>query len=162
MPGVPQPEETGRVGCAVMNRMMLQGRLVADPELRRTNSDVSLASFRVAWSETYKDKETKLYMDCTAWRGTGDFVDRYFRKGQEVVIEGPLHTEQFEDKQGNKRSVIKMTVDKVHFCGPKQDGAAVPRPAAAPAPMPAGTDDFAEIDESEDLPFNDDRQRGGR
>ncbi len=106
----------------MINRTILQGRLCADPELRTTQSDVSVCSFRVAWSEKYRENETKLFLNCTAWRGLGEMVSKYFVKGQEIVVEGKLSTRDWTDNSGNKRSQVEMTVDNVSFCGPKRDG----------------------------------------
>jgi single-strand DNA-binding protein len=105
----------------MINRSILQGRLCADPELRTTQSGISVCSFRVAWSEKYKENETKLFLNCTAWRGLGEMVSKYFTKGQEIAVEGKLSTRDWEDRDGNKRSQVEMTVDNVSFCGPKKD-----------------------------------------
>lgn len=105
----------------MINRSILQGRLTHDPELRTTNSGVSVCSFRVAWSEKIKDNETKLFLQCTAWRGTGEFVAKYFRKGQEIAVEGKLSTRDWTDRDGNNRQTIELTVDNASFCGPKSD-----------------------------------------
>lgn len=129
----------------MVNRMILQGRLCADPELRNTQSGIAVCSFRVAWSEVYKENERKLFLSCTAWRGLGEMVARNFHKGKEIVVEGQLETDSYTDKDGNNRSTIQMTVDKVHFCGAKSSGDA---PAAQPS---AGN--FAEVDDESDLPF---------
>ena len=63
----------------MLNRTILQGRLCADPEMRRTQSGVAVCSFRVAWSEKYKDHETKLFLSCVAWRTTAEMICKYFR-----------------------------------------------------------------------------------
>lgn len=140
----------------MVNHMILQGRLCADPELRTTQSGVSVCSFRLAWSEKYKEAETKLFIACTAWRGTGDMVSKYFTKGQEILAEGKLSTRDWEDRDGNKHQSIEMTVDRVHFCGPKSSGAAENsnsyRSAGAPVDVSAG--DFAELDDDDgEFPF---------
>lgn len=106
----------------MLNHMILQGRLVRDPEMRTTQSGSSVVSFTVAWSEKYKETEKQLFLDCTAWSGTAELVSKYFAKGKEIAVEGKLYTEKWEDKEGNKRSSIKMNVERVHFCGSKSDG----------------------------------------
>lgn len=126
----------------MLNHMVLQGRLCADPEMRTTQSGTSVCSFRVAWSEKYKERETKLFLECTAWGSTGELISKYFSKGKEIVVEGKLSTRDWEDKQGNKRQSVELTVERVHFCGPK-DGT-----AAAPA-----SGGFQEIDDDGQLPF---------
>ena len=103
----------------MINRVILQGRLVRDPELRQTGNGAAVCSFTVANSKKYKEREDKLFLDCTAWRGTAEFICRYFHKGDEIAVEGQLWTESFEDREGNKRSINKLTVTDVHFCGSK-------------------------------------------
>ena len=118
----------------MVNRMILQGRLCSDPELRRTNSGTAVCSFRVAWSEKVKDRETKLFLPCVAWQSTAEMICKHFAKGKEIVVEGKLSS--------NKRTVVELTADRVHFCGSKDS-----------APQnPAQT--FEEISEDDgDLPF---------
>ena len=105
----------------MINRTILQGRLCADPEMRRTNNGTAVCSFRVAWSETIKDRETKLFLNCVAWQGTAEMICKYFRKGKELSVEGRLSTREYDDRDGNRRSVTEMTVDRVHFCGKNED-----------------------------------------
>lgn len=129
----------------MLNRMTLQGRLVRDPELSTTGNGTSVCKFSVAWSETYGDKETVLFLNCTAWQKTGELIAKYFTKGQECVIEGRLETQKYE-KDGENRAVINCTVDRIHFSGKKADEAAAPGKARAA--------DLKPIDESiEPLPF---------
>lgn len=130
----------------MVNHMILQGRLCADPELRNTQSGVAVCSFRVAWSEKYKDNETKLFISCTAWRGLGEMIDKHFSKGKEIIVEGKLQTEDWTDRDGGKRSDIRMTVTAVHFCGKKDD-------ACSTSPFD-GHSDFLEVSEEDgELPF---------
>ncbi len=137
----------------MINKAIVQGRLTRDPELRRTASDVPVASFTVAWSEKYKETETQLFLDCTAWRHTGEFVNNFFRKGQEVVVEGKLHTDKWQDKDGNNRTSIKMTVEQAHFCGPKQDGQSASTPAPSTFDSPSDGDFTPIMVSDDDLPF---------
>lgn len=104
----------------MLNKMTLQGRLVADPELA-TKGDYKYCQFRVAWSEKYKEKETKLFLHCVAWSYTAEFISKYFKKGQSILLEGRLSTQEWE-KDGEKKSMIRMDVDRVHFCGDKVTG----------------------------------------
>jgi single-strand DNA-binding protein len=132
----------------MLNYMVLQGRLTRDPELRNTQSGTPVCSFTVAWSEKYKETETKLFLNCTAWRGTGEMVSKYFSKGKEIIVEGKLDTHEWTDKDGSKRSTNEMVVDRVHFCGPKDGGGSAPA-----APYDAHSD-FPEIGEEDgELPF---------
>ena len=131
----------------MLNHTILQGRLTRDPELRNTQSGTPVCSFTVAWSEKYKETETQLFLDCTAWRGTGEMVSKYFSKGKEIIVEGKLSTRKWTDKEGNNRTSTEMTVERVHFCGPKDGG------GYAPAPVDAHSD-FHEIGEDDgELPF---------
>lgn len=128
----------------MVNRMILQGRLCADPEMRRTNNGTAVCSFRVAWSETIKDRETKLFLNCVAWHGTAELICKYWYKGKEILLEGKLSTREYQDKNGNDRSVTEMTVDRVHFCGKNEDGHGMP-------PRPDGKSQFVEMDEDDNL-----------
>lgn len=131
----------------MVNRMILQGRLCADPEMRRTQNGTAVCSFRVAWSETVKERETKLFLNCVAWQGTAEMICKYFRKGKELAVEGRLSTREYDDRDGNRRSVTEMTVDRVHFCGKNDDAQGMP-------PRTGGKSQFVEMDEDDsDLPF---------
>lgn len=132
----------------MVNRTILQGRLCADPELRRTQNGTAVCSFRVAWSETVKERETKLFLSCIAWQNTAEMVSKYFQKGKEIVVEGRLSTREYTDRDGVNRTVTELTVDRVHFCGKKEaeDG--------GNAAQQAGKPQFEEIDEDDgELPF---------
>lgn len=129
----------------MVNRTILQGRLCAGPEMRRTNNGTAVCSFRVAWSETIKDRETKLFLNCVAWQGTAELICKYWYKGKEILLEGKLSTREYQDKNGNDRSVTEMTVDRVHFCGKNED-------AQGTSQQTGGR--FVELDEDDsDLPF---------
>ena len=131
----------------MLNKTILQGRLCADPEMRRTTNGTAVCSFRVAWSETVKDRETKLFLNCVAWQGTAEMICKYFRKGKELAVEGRLSTREYDDRDGNRRSVTEMTVDRVHFCGKNEDAQGMP-------PRTDGKSQFVEMDEDDsDLPF---------
>ena len=135
----------------MVNRMILQGRLCADPEMRRTNNGTAVCSFRVAWSETIKDRETKLFLNCVAWQGTAELICKYWYKGKEILLEGKLSTREYQDKNGNDRSVTEMTVDRVHFCGKNEDGHGMP-------PRTDGKSQFVEIDEDDSVYFADSKR----
>jgi single-strand DNA-binding protein len=128
----------------MVNRTILQGRLCADPEMRRTNNGTAVCSFRVAWSETIKDRETKLFLNCVAWQGTAELICKYWHKGKEILLEGKLSTREYDDRDGNRRNVTEMNVDMVHFCGKNED-------AQGMTPRTDGKSQFVEIDEDEDL-----------
>lgn len=132
-----------------VNHLTYQGRLTKEIEKRTTQSGISNVQFTLAWSEKYKETEDKCFLRCKAWRGTADFIDRYMHdKGTEVLVEGKLGTEEWE-KDGQKYSQTVLNVDKVHFCGKRQDtGTAAPAPEQ---PAPAGG--FVQVDSNEPLPF---------
>lgn len=130
----------------MVNKVTVQGRFTADPELQ-DKGGFSLCEFTVAWSDKYKDREDKCFLRCKAWRGMAEFVSKYFKKGQECVVEGKLLTEQWE-KDGQKQSRTICNVDKVHFCGSKINNESAPVEAA-------GSEEFMKVDSSqnEELPF---------
>lgn len=133
----------------MVNKIILQGRLVRDVELKYTQSQVANCEFTVAWSEKYKEVETKCFLRCKAWRNTAEFVNKYFGKGQEIVIEGHMVTEEW-DKDGEKKNRTLCVVDKASFCGPKSGKAGPSSPAQE-------TNEFVNIPdgaEDESLPFN--------
>ncbi len=102
----------------MINHVTLQGRLTADAELKSTSSGIFISEFTVAWSEKYKETETKCFLRCKAWRKTAEFVSRHFSKGQQIAVEGKLITESWE-KDGKQQSRTILTVEQIHFCGDK-------------------------------------------
>lgn len=105
----------------MLNSLKLQGRLVADPVFGKTNNGSDYANFRLAWSEKYKDKENKAFIDCRAFGNTALFCQKYFnQKGQEMIAEGRIMTVEWE-KDGEKRSKLEANIDRVHFCGKRGD-----------------------------------------
>lgn len=104
----------------MVNKLIFQGRLVANPELKHTQSDVPYLEVSVAWSEKYKEAESKCFLRCKAWRNTAEFISRFFKKGQEINIEGHMLSEQWET-DGDKKSRTICIIDKAHFCGSKSE-----------------------------------------
>ena len=105
----------------MLNSVILMGRMVADPELKQTPSGVSVAVFRLAVERNYQDKESGQrqtdFINCVAWRQTGEFISRYFSKGSMIAIEGSIQTRQYQDKSGNKRTAVEVIVDQAYFAG---------------------------------------------
>ena len=136
----------------MVNKLIYQGRLTANPELKRTQSDVSNLEFTIVWSEKYKEAETKCFLRCKAWRNTAEFISNYFKKGQEIIIEGRMVTEQWEDGEEKKSRTI-CVIDKAHFCGSKSD--ASPSGVSHSTSVP-GPDGFEPIPDGidEELPFS--------
>ena len=104
----------------MLNNITLMGRLTRDPELRKTSNDVEWVTFSVAVEREYGDKKTD-FIPCVAWRGTAQFIDKYFAKGQMICCEGRLENNPYEDKNGNKRDSWQVNVSGVHFCGSKAE-----------------------------------------
>ena len=168
----------------MLNHIVIMGRLARDPELRRTGSGIAVTSFRLAVDRDFAPKdggerETD-WIDCVAWRQTGEFVSKYFTKGRMAVVSGRLQIRNWTDKDGNKRSSAEVVAENVYFGDSKRDdhagsayggysapaqnyggsngGYSAPAPAGsyggygAPASAPAS--DFAMLEEDDaQLPF---------
>lgn len=110
----------------MLNRVTLMGRLVADPELRSTASNLSVCSFRIAVDRDYKkgDQKETDFIDIVAWRSTAEFVANYFKKGRVIAVDGRLQIRQWTDNDGNKRFVTEVIADNVYFgdSRPNQNG----------------------------------------
>ena len=103
----------------MLNHIVIMGRLTRDPELRRTGSGIAVASFSVAVDRDFGksengEKETD-FIDCVAWRQTGEFVSKYFTKGRMIVVSGRLQVRSWTDKDGNKRRTAEVVADNVYF-----------------------------------------------
>ena len=110
----------------MLNHIVIMGRLTRDPELRHTQSGTAVASFTVAVDRDFKDKETGErktdFIDCVAWRSTGEFVSKYFAKGRMAVVEGRLQIRDWTDKEGGKRRSAEIIADNIYFGDSKRDG----------------------------------------
>lgn len=147
----------------MLNTVSLQGRMVRDPELRRTNSGKAVTSFTLACDRDFKNQQTGEkevdFLDCVAWGGTGETVAKYFSKGQLAAVSGRLQIRQYTDKNGQKRRQAEILVSNVYFCGNRESGTQASYGAdngySAPAyQAPAPAANFAELDgEDEQLPF---------
>ena len=140
----------------MLNRAIIMGRLAADPELRYTPNNVPVVAFTLAVGRTYvkqgTDRQTD-WIDVVAWRQTAEFVSKYFKKGQQMAVEGTLQTRMYEDKNGNKRKAVEIVADNVFFAESKAGGASYD---ADPAPVfeSGSLGDFEEIStEDTELPF---------
>ena len=129
----------------MLNHIVIMGRLVRDPELRRTGSGVAVASFTLAVDRDFgakgEQKETD-FIDCVAWRQTGEFVSKYFGKGAMAVVAGRLQVRSWTDKDGSKRRSAEVVADSVYFGEGKKDSGN--RQAEA---------DWAQMPDDEALPF---------
>ena len=110
----------------MLNHITIMGRLVRDPELRRTGSGIAVASFTVAVDRDFGgrdggERETD-FIDCVAWRQTGEFVSKYFTKGRMIVVSGRLQIRSWNDKDGNKRRTAEVVADNCYFGDSRRDG----------------------------------------
>lgn len=131
----------------MLNRIALQGRLVRDPELRQTTTGKGVTSFSIACDRGRKGNNGNSLVDwieVVAWDHTAEFVCKYFRKGQMIIIDGRLQSRSYKDRNGNNRTAIEVVADNVNFGGdkPRQDA-----PTVSPEPQ------FDEIEDNGDLPF---------
>ena len=110
----------------MLNHITIMGRLVRDPELRRTGSGVAVTNFCVAVDRDYVAKDSGEgktdFINCFAWRGTGEFIAKYFTKGRMIVVDGRLEMRDWTDKDGNKRTSAEINVDNAYFGDSKRDG----------------------------------------
>ena len=159
----------------MLNVVAIMGRLVADPELRTTPAGINTCRFRIACDRNFVrpgEQRQADFIDIVAWRAQAEFVCKYFQKGSLIAIEGSLQTRQYQDKNGNNRTAVEVVANNISFAGPKSSNAgggagyqntapshqnaAPARPAAveaAPSYSSGSADDFAVIDDSDDLPF---------
>ena len=106
----------------MLNVVAIMGRLVADPELRTTQSGTNVCSFRIACDRNFArqgEQRQADFIDIVAWRQQAEFVSKYFQKGSLIAIEGSLQTRQYQDKQGNNRTAVEVVANNINFAGPK-------------------------------------------
>lgn len=127
-----------------MNTICLTGRVCAQPELKQTTSGLSVCSFSVAVDRDYKVNGQKVsdFIPCVFWRGTAEFVSKYFGKGDMIAVVGSLESRKYTDKDGNNRIVWEVKADKVNFCGGKKEQEKQPENI-----------DYEEITDGSDYPF---------
>lgn len=132
----------------MLNQVVIMGRFTKNPEAKTTNSGTSWCSFSLAVDRDFADKETGErgvdFIDCVAWRGTADFVSRYFTKGRAAVVQGRLQIRNYTDKDGNKRKAAEIVADHVYFADSKK---------AESNSTTTGDEDFVVVDDLEELPF---------
>lgn len=160
----------------MLNRVVLMGRLVADPELKTTNTGISVTSFRIAVDRSYVKAGAERqadFFDIVAWRSSAEFVCRNFSKGSLIAVDGQLQSRQYQTKDGQNRTAIEVVADNISFTGERREsnsaygsyaqpsrgndyGSQVPPAPAAPQPAAysAGSaDDFQVMPLDDDLPF---------
>lgn len=163
----------------MLNRVILMGRLVSDPELKTTSSGISVTSFRIAVDRSYvkagAERQTDFF-DIVCWRSTAEFVCRYFFKGSLIALEGQLQSRTYQAKDGSNRYVVEVVADNVSFTGERREGGysqgnysqggyshsyepapqrsySVPAEPAAPSYSNGSVGDFEEMPLDDDLPF---------
>ena len=131
----------------MLNKIMIQGRLTRDVELRRTGTGTPVASFTLAVDRDFGDKETD-FIECVAWKNTAEFVEKYFSKGRMAIVVGRLQIRGRNDKDGNKRKTAEVVAENVYFGDSKKDD------SNDIADTNSYTGEFAMLtDEDEQLPF---------
>ena len=154
----------------MLNVSTIMGRLTADPELKTTQNGVSVCAFTVAVDRDYvsqgQERQTD-FIDVVAWRGTAEFICRYFSKGSMIAVSGALQSRNFEDKNGNKRKVLELRVEHASFTGERRDtsdfggstssnsthDAQAPHQARQTPQSSSAPSSFGEIMNDDDLPF---------
>ena len=141
----------------MLNRIVIMGRLVRDPDLRRTQAGTAVAAFTLAVERDFKDaatgERTADFIDCVAWRQTGEFVSRYFSKGRMAVAEGRLQLRDWVDRDGNKRRSAEVVVEQMYFGDSKRDEGST-RAGSCQPPVTEADDELPELgDDDGSLPF---------
>ena len=131
----------------MLNQVHLMGRLTKDPELRVTQNNTPVASFCIAVDRDFSkgEKETD-FINCVAWRTTGEFISKYFAKGSMIAVVGRLQMRSYTDKNGDNRTVAEVVVNNAYFCGGNDNREIKPDKAPKKAK-------FIEVDEDEELPY---------
>lgn len=142
-----------------LNKVILGGRLTADPELKQTASGISACTFKLAVNRKYsKDGQQEAdFISCQAWRQTAEFITRHFRKGSSICITGAIQTRSWEDQNGQKRFATDVVVDEAMFVDSKNDAQGTGMATADQTPAPAynapQTPNFEQLSQDDDLPF---------
>lgn len=145
-----------------INKVILGGRLTSDPELKQSTNGLSVCSFSIAVDRKFSKGEEKGcdFINITAWRQTAEFVSKYFKKGNPIIVVGELQTRSYEDKQKNRRTVTEVVADEVSFAGGKEVQSAEGKVQSEETKpyMPTGYStqtqaEFEEIPDQECLPF---------
>ena len=134
-----------------LNKVILGGRLTADPELKTTPSGVSVTSFSIAVNRSHKGKDGEVQADfisVTAWRGTAEFICRYFKKGSSICVVGSIQTRTWTDGQGAKRYATEVVAEEAYFVDSKSDGSAAVKPDAS-----MYVPEQYQVQSDEELPF---------
>lgn len=129
-----------------LNKVILGGRITADPELKQTPQGVSVTTFSLAINRKGKDATTD-FINCVAWRGTAEFISTFFKKGSSIFLDGEINVRNYQDKDNNKRQAVEALVHEAYFVDSKGE---IEAPQVA---VTADTPKFKEIATDDDLPF---------
>ena len=157
---------------ASFNKVILMGNMTADPELKQTTSGISVCSFTIAVNRrgvkgTENGQPTVDFIDIVAWRQSAEFVSRYFKKGNPILVCGQLQTREWTDKQGNKRYATEVVADEVSFVGNNENATETKSEASVTSNQPyvpssytqpqfnapVASAQFEEIPDDSQLPF---------
>ena len=135
-----------------LNKVILGGRMTADPELKQTPQGISVTSFSIAVNRRGKDAQTD-FINCVAWRQTADFICRFFKKGSSICITGSIQTRTWNDQQNNKRYATEVVAEEAFFVDAKTDAPVGSFGSDAPAFQTQESARFEEVASDDDLPF---------
>lgn len=141
---------------ASFNKVILIGNMTADPELKQTQGGLSVCSFSIAVNRRFKGENGQQECDfitIVAWRQQAEFVTRYFKKGQPILVCGQLQTRTWTDNQGNKRYATEVVADEVSFVGNKESNTESKPQPYMPTAYTSNNHNFEEIPNDGDLPF---------
>lgn len=140
-----------------LNKVILGGRLIADPELKQTTNGNSVCSFSLAVNRRFQkegEQQQADFINCVAWRSTAEFICRYFKKGSSLCIVGNIQTRTWTDQNNQKRYATDVIVDEAMFVDSKSDGGQAPSGGYVPDAYTApAAPNFEELKEDDDLPF---------
>lgn len=128
----------------MINNVTLMGRLTAAPELKATQSGVSVTAFCLAVERNYQQNGTRPtdFINCVAWRSTAEFITKHFGKGDMIAVTGEIQTRKYQDQDGNNRTAVEVVIDEASFCGGKNNSDQAPT-----------GEHFETLGENDDLPF---------
>lgn len=140
-----------------MNKVFLIGNLTRDPELRETPSGVAMCRFAIAVQRPYSSQDGERqadFFECTAWRGLGETISRYTKKGNKVAVSGSIQLRNYEDNQGVRRTAVDIIVQDCEFLTPKSNGEGFDDVADAPrSSAPKKKPTLQAMDDDGDIPF---------
>lgn len=136
-----------------MNKVQLIGRLTKDPELRYTKSNIAVANYTIAINDGYGEKQQTQFINISTWGKSGEFVNKYFKKGKAIAIVGRLNTNNYEDKNGNKRYTTEVITEDIEFIGDKKQEVIQKDEVQVPNNYKSEYQNTLSIDD-DDLPWN--------